>query len=84
VCSLYQTEVPKRKLNHEDTKDTKGFLGLVLTSPTWTEERKKNQFEKARKVLSRWGDGESAWFRGLKGRDIPAQGNALGIGYKDC
>ena len=26
-----------------------------------------------------------AWFRGLKGRDIPAQGNALGIiGYKDC
>ena len=29
-------------------------------------------------------NGEAAWFRGLKGRDIPAQGNALGTGCKDC
>jgi len=33
----------------------KTFWGLVLTSPTWTEGRKRIQFEKARKVLSRWG-----------------------------
>ena len=36
-------------------------------------ETKKVQFEKVRNSLS---DGETAWFRGLKGRDIPAQGNA--------
>ena len=45
-------------------------------------ETKKVQFEKVRSSLV---DGETAWFRGLKGRDIPAQGNALGIiSYKDC
>jgi hypothetical protein len=60
----------------------KRILGFGPNVAHLDGETEKVQFEKVRNSLS---DGETAWFRGLKGRDIPAQGNALGIiGYKDC
>jgi hypothetical protein len=43
---------------------------------------KKNKFN-SRKHETLKIDSEAAYVLGLKGRDIPAQGNALGTGCKD-
>jgi hypothetical protein len=52
-----------------------GIAGFGPNVAQLDGETEKVQFEKVRNSLSRW---ETAWFRGLKGRDIPAQGQRPG------
>jgi len=57
---------------------------LPLTILPFYGKRLVERYGKIRAFLeSNQIDGEAACVSGLKGRDIPAQGNALGTGCKD-